>query len=95
MSKNNIKTTVIQTTLEILNSKLHIFEYCLILDFCTSFAFYMLFLIAQPLRAVGVLYSPMVSRWAGWWWGKDCPGCISETIKCRKLILGRDIGLGV
>ena len=21
-------------------------------------------------------------------WGKVCPGCISETIKCRKLILG-------
>ena len=21
-----------------------------------------------------------------------CPGCISETIRCRKLILGRDIG---
>ena len=23
---------------------------------------------------------------------KVCPGCISETIRCRKLILGRDIG---
>ena len=23
---------------------------------------------------------------------KVCPGCISETVKCRKLILGRDIG---
>ena len=22
---------------------------------------------------------------------KVCPGCISETIRCRKLILGRDI----
>ena len=21
-----------------------------------------------------------------------CPGCISETLRCRKLILGRDIG---
>ena len=21
-----------------------------------------------------------------------CPGCISETVMCRKLILGRDIG---
>ena len=58
----------------------------------------------QPLRAVGVLFSPMVSGWvgkrAGWrsswlaggWRGKICPGCISETVKCRKLILGRDIG---
>ena len=24
--------------------------------------------------------------------GKVCPGCISETVRCRKLILGRDIG---
>ena len=23
---------------------------------------------------------------------KGCPGCISETVRCRKLILGRDIG---
>ena len=23
---------------------------------------------------------------------KVCPGCISETVTCRKLILGRDIG---
>ena len=32
----------------------------------------------------------------GWWAGgrceKVCPGCISETVRCRKLILGRDIG---
>ena len=52
------------------------------------------------LRAVGVLFSPMVSGWAGgrpgWRAGgrreKVCPGCISETVRCRKLILGRDIG---
>ena len=25
-------------------------------------------------------------------WEKVCPGCISETVRCRKLILGRDIG---
>ena len=24
--------------------------------------------------------------------GKVCPGCISETVGCGKLILGRDIG---
>ena len=24
--------------------------------------------------------------------GKVCPGCISETVRCRKLILGRHIG---
>ena len=23
---------------------------------------------------------------------KVCPGCIPETVRCRKLILGRDIG---
>ena len=28
-------------------------------------------------------------------WEKVCPGCISETVSCRKLIRGRDIGLGV
>ena len=29
------------------------------------------------------------------WREKVCPGCISETIRCRKLILGRDIGWAV
>ena len=54
----------------------------------------------QHLRAVGVLFSPVVSGWAGcqssgWAGGqreKVCPGCISETVRCRKMILGRDIG---
>ena len=46
----------------------------------------------QPLRAVGVLFSPMVSGWVGGRWEEVCPGCISETVRCRKLILGRDIG---
>ena len=27
--------------------------------------------------------------------GKVCPACISETVRCRKLILGRDIDLAV
>ena len=53
----------------------------------------------QPLRAVGVLFSPMVSGWAvgraGGRQEKVSPGCISETIRCRKLILGRDIGKDV
>ena len=33
-------------------------------------------------------------RAGGWAGGGEivCPGCISETVKCRKLILGRDIG---
>ena len=50
----------------------------------------------QPLMAVGVLFSSMVSGWSvGRAGGRReivCPGCISETVRCRKLILGRDIG---
>ena len=54
----------------------------------------------QPLRAVGVLFSPMVSEWAfrqagvpaGVHREKVCPGFISETVRCRNFILGRDIG---
>ena len=32
---------------------------------------------------------------AGGWREIVCPGCISESVRCRKLILGRDIGWGV
>ena len=39
-----------------------------------------------------LLFSPMVSGWAGGQREKVCPGSISETIRCRKLILGGDIG---
>ena len=61
-------------------------------------------LIAQKvlqLQFFRVLFSPMVSGWAGVRAGGGrvggrreivCPGCISETVRCRKLILGRDIG---
>ena len=36
----------------------------------------------------------MGGRAGGWVGGgkRVCPGCISETVRCRKLILGRDIG---
>ena len=27
--------------------------------------------------------------------GKICPGCISETVRCPKLILGRTLVMGV
>ena len=27
-------------------------------------------------------------------WEIVCPGCTSETVRCRKFILGRDIGWG-
>ena len=36
----------------------------------------------------------MVSGWVGGRQEKVCLGCISETVRCRKLILGRDIGWG-
>ena len=32
---------------------------------------------------------------AGRWQEKVCPACISKTVRCRKLILGRDIGYRV
>ena len=36
-----------------------------------------------------------VGAWMGCWeggqWEKGCLGCISETIRCRKLKLGRNI----
>ena len=47
----------------------------------------------QPLRAVGYCFHPWCPD--GWVGGRReivCPGCISETVRCRKLILGRDIG---
>ena len=40
------------------------------------------------------LFSPMVSGYVGGWREKVGPGCISETVRCRKLILGRGIGWG-
>ena len=50
------------------------------------------FFTPQPLRAVRVLFSPMVSGRVGGRREIVCPGCISETVRCRKFILGRDIG---
>ena len=47
------------------------------------------------LKGCRGIFSPMVSGWPGGQVGggkKVCPGCISETVRCRKLILGRDIG---
>ena len=57
----------------------------------------------QPLRVVQLLFSPIVSGWAdiqsvGGGWagsGKIFPGYISEAARCRRLILGRDIGWGM
>ena len=52
----------------------------------------MFFFLPQPLRSVGVLFSPICPE--GWADGrkKNCPDCISETVRCRKLNFGRDIG---
>ena len=36
----------------------------------------------------------MGRRWMGGRGENVCSGCISETVRCRKLILGKDIGLG-
>ena len=64
---------------------------CLVLILYLYIHFY-----PTALRAVRVLFSPMVSGWAGGRlggrWEKVCLGCISETVRCRKFILGRDIG---
>ena len=47
----------------------------------------MMLFTPQPLRAVGVLFLSMVSGWAGRRQEKFvCPGCISETIRRRKLV---------
>ena len=47
----------------------------------------------QPLKAVGVLFHPWCPYWqVGGRWEKVCLAYISETVRCRKLILGRDIG---
>ena len=37
----------------------------------------------------------MMSGWAGGRQERVCLDCISETVRCRKLILGRDTGLRV
>ena len=50
---------------------------------------------SQTLR-VTRYFSPMVSGWvAGGWWENVCPGYISESVRCRKFILGKDIGYEV
>ena len=60
------------------------------LNFETFFSVF----IPQPFRALLVFFSTMASGWAGGLRDKVCPGCISETARCKILILGRDIGWG-
>ena len=59
-----------------------------ILKFCTIFALPVL--VLYPLGLLGIVFTQ------GVWMGgrvaeKVCPRCISETLRCRKLILRRDI----
>ena len=42
-------------------------------------------------RGIVFTHGVQMGGWAGGQWEKVCPGCISETVRCRKLILGRDI----
>ena len=56
---------------------------------CYTFSFY-----PTALKGCrGIVFTHGV-RMGGWSVGrvKVCPGYISETVRCRKLILGRDIG---
>ena len=47
----------------------------------------------MPLRAVGYCFHPWCPDGrAGGRRKIVFPGCISETVRCRKFILGRDIG---
>ena len=39
-----------------------------------------------------VLVTPQPLGLSGYCFHPWCPGCISETVRCRKLILGRDVG---
>ena len=51
-------------------------------------------LLHSPSGLSGIVFTHGV-RIGGWVGGrhkKVCSGCISETARCRKLILGRDIG---
>ena len=53
----------------------------------------------MSLRALRVLFSPLVFGLVGGWVGgqrqKVCLRYMSETVRCRKLIFGRDIGWGL
>ena len=58
--------------------------------------FCLLFLPHSPgCRGIVFTHGVRMGGRAGGRQEKVCPGCISETIRCRKLILGRDIGQDV
>ena len=49
----------------------------------------------KDCRGIGFTHDVQIAGQVGGGWENVCPGCISETIRCRKLILGRDIGWGL
>ena len=71
---------------------------CDICDRLTGYHFLVVVFTFQSSRTNKKIYetfSTLVSGWVGWWVaGKVCLGCISVTIRCMKLILGRNIGWG-
>ena len=51
------------------------------------------FFTIQPFRAVQVLFSPMMSGWTDRHLvEKACPGCISETLRFKILMVGTLVG---
>ena len=52
------------------------------------------FFTPHPLRGIVFTHGVRMGWRASGWQEIVCPGCISETVRCRKLILGRDIGWG-
>ena len=64
--------------------------------FFNLYSFYMIFDVHCLPHSLKGLCRYCFHMWCpgGWVGGrkKVCPSCVSETVKCRKLIHGRDIG---
>ena len=59
---------------------------------------YFLCFTIQPLQvSAGIVFTSGVqlNRWIICWPENSCLGCISQTVKYRKFILGGDIGWGL
>ena len=79
------------------HSVMQLFNFIILIDveiiglislICEKYFLHISFITPQPIRAVGVLFSPMLSGWAGGQREIVCPGCISERCRCRRFILG-------
>ena len=66
-------------------------NYSLLLELQSKFDFFIIFHCFHPWCPDGRASERAGGRVGG---RREivCPGCISETVRCRKLILGRDIG---